>query len=299
MVMPTATYVALFPLLVFTLYVRFVEPNSQPGSWKRSVGGLLVLTVFIGIWTFVMHNLFLAFSLDLLFGPLLFGSILVMVTMTVFAELGERSGSVLPIFGLIVFLGSLGLAHFQRTPVPEAPLPSQLFYTYDQSSGKGFWATIDRHINAGHGPLLEEAIHDNLPEPLPFARWFREGNHQATNLSPEVRVDTLEGGQLVHRVKQPKRALRHLITIPEVNGLDSLVINDFTAKVFKEEQKGRFDLLLLGVGLDSMQVQLNKSDVTKAVSFRLSSRFPGMPEKVDLPYGLARRGGYTESVIGL
>ena len=74
------------------------------------------------------------------------------------------------------------------------------------------------------------------------------------------------------------------------------MINGYTAKVFEPEQKGKFDLLLLGVGLDSMQIQLAQSEAYKVTSFQLSTRFEGMPETVILPKGVARRGGYTEVV---
>ena len=88
----------------------------------------------------------------------------------------------------------------------------------------------------------------------------------------------------------------NVLTIREVSGLDSVVVNGHTAKVFEEEQTGKFELLLLGVGLDSMQVQFFQQEVAQSTPFRLSSRFSGMPEEVELPAGVARRGGYTEVV---
>ncbi len=286
--MTTGTYVMLLPALGFGLSIMLTSATRKEDK-KTWLIPLIYIFFLVGLWTFLSHSLFLAFSLDILPGAVLFFSIAVISTMYLIPSIWNSDGrNIILGTGLLLIFGSLVIAHIKTTPSEREPLLTNLKYVYDTENQKNYVATFDDHIHEGHLGLLDDAVQKRLPRPLPYSAFYKEIDIDLSSYQSTVRRDSVELQNVQqYTIQQPKRANIAYVSIPDVSNVDSLFFNGkFQIKVDHEKQKNYYTTVY-GFGLDSLQVKMTMLDQSKPIKAYINMEYSELPEEKAVPHGMA------------
>ena len=289
---PTATYIMAIPLLGLYLALFLsngTQANGEGGEliWK----GILTMLLPIGFWTVATFLIYLAFSLSLLPGPVLFCGLFLLASSIAFPSWWQISSRVLPYTGIILFVGAMLIAHLQSTPTEAKPLPSDLFHFSDIDAGEAFWATNDGKINIGNAEMLEDAEEVDLEIPWPIRRWAVPANGVGAQRVPQLQLDST-GTMAVLRSQQSPLWTTLMIENPHILSRFSLqgqAIQNMT----EEGVESSFIISTYGTGLDELELTWEKKDTSATLDIIVSTRLPGLPAEDKIPENSLRRGGYS------
>lgn len=288
---PTATYIMSLPMLGLYagVFLQELKPNTQEG-WMGDLVGLLMMLFPIGLWTLAVHLVFLAFSLSLLAGPILLAVLFSLSSLLAFDHWWKKEQKALPLLGLLTFIGAMGAAHLQSKPTPEYPLPSNLFHVYDADKDSSFWVTNDRSTNIGNEKILNEAIERQIQIPWQVTRLAQSSEQRSTALVSSIEIDSTGEGLTVYN---PQRSLYTTIQFTNPRQVERLYLEKQEVKAFDAEIEGPFTITLFGLGLDSLPINLVRKDSTAKIGIHLTTRYPSLPIKDEVPENALRTGGYS------
>lgn len=288
---PTATYIMSLPTLALYagVFLQELKPATNEG-WAGDLTGLLMMLFPIGLWTLAVHLVFLAFSLSLLAGPILLAILFSLSSFLAFDSWWKKEQKVLPILGLLTFIGAMGVAHLQSSPTPEYPLPSNLFHVYDADKDSSLWVTNDRSINIGNEGILNQATEKQIYVPWQIRRLSQASEQKSPTLVPRIERDSTGQGLTIYN---PERSLYTTIQLTNPQQIERLYLDKQEVKAFDAEVEGPFTITLFGLGLDSLPINLVKKDSTAKIGIYLTTRYPSLPIKDEIPENALRTGGYN------
>ncbi|MEM9547643.1 MAG: M20/M25/M40 family metallo-hydrolase [Bacteroidota bacterium] len=292
---PTGTYIMMFPLAalcIALLVADFFTLNED--HWQFQLLSLGMLSVLIGTWTAFSHSLFLGFSLGALPAAIVPTALFTFSTIGLLPFLWKNKEYLLPILGICLFSYSMVNAHLRSKPTVKAPLKSNLFFVTDRHSGESYWASYDDYINEGHLSRLDGAKQGRLPRHLPYSQFKKKSDLNANRFASSFTRDTLAeiiGTRI--KVVNPKRAGIGYIVLDEIENVDKIMIDGQLNYDFKEGASGLYYTTLYGVGLDSMEIDVVKRDITKSVPVYINFNYPEPFLEEQLPANIVRDDGYT------
>lgn len=289
---PTATYIMAIPLL--GLYLALFLSNetevvAEGGEtvWK----GILTMLLPIGFWTVATFLIYLAFSLSLLPGPVLFCGLFVLASAVAFPSWWQKSSRILPYTGIALFVGAMLIAHIQSKPTEAKPLPSDLFHFSDVDADEAFWATNDRNINIGNAAMLEGAQEVDLEIPWSIRRWAVSSEMVEGQRLPQLQLDST-GTQAVLKSQQSPLWTTLMLENPHILShfrVQGQAIENMT----EEGVESSFIISAYGIGLNELRLAWEKKDTAATLNIIVSTRLPGLPAEDKIPENSMRRGGYS------
>ena len=289
---PTATYIMAIPLLGLYLALFLsneTEADAEGGEtvWK----GILTMLLPIGFWTVATFLIYLAFSLSLLPGPVLFCGLFVLASAVAFPSWWQKSSRILPYTGIALFVGAMLIAHVQSKPTEAKPLPSDLFHFSDVDADEAFWATNDRNINIGNTAMLEGAQEVDLEIPWSIRRWAVSSEMVEGQRIPQLQLDST-GTQAVLKSQQSPLWTTLMLENPHILShfrVQGQAIENMT----EEGVESSFIISAYGTGLNELQLAWEKKDTAATLNIIVSTRLPGLPAEDKIPENSMRRGGYS------
>lgn len=288
---PTATYIMAIPLL--GLYLALLLSRGTKGDEGKDesvLTGLSIMLLPIGFWTVATYLIYLAFSLSLLPGPVLFCALFVMATLIAFPSWWKKESRVLPVAGLVAFLGAMLVAHLQSQPTADRPLPSDLFHFFNADEGFAYWITSDDQLNVGNEVMLKGAKEVDLEVPWSLRRLAVPSDHTDQTLAPQLEIDSTGNGAVITNVKQPywmTVVLENpsMLSRFEMQGqvLDSLPI----------DREFPYYINVYGTGLEQFKLGWVKKDSSAVLDITVCTRLPDLPTPDQLPDNAVRRSGYN------
>ncbi|MDF1699211.1 MAG: M20/M25/M40 family metallo-hydrolase [Saprospiraceae bacterium] len=292
---PTGTYLMMFPMLALIVGLLATDLFSlKQENWQAWILALGMLSVFVGIWSGLSHNLFLGFSFGALPGAVIPTVLFCFAGFGLIPVLWQKKEFLIPILGACLFSYAMINGHLRSKPTQTEPLKSSLFFVTDHGEGKSYWASRDKYINAGHLNLLDDAEQGRLPRHLPYSRFKKESKLTATRFKSEFTVDTFpESNSMMVNVKNRKRAGIAYLVIDEIENIHRIRVNGKLNKEFEDGATGSFASVLYGIGADSMSIEMDKRDFTKPVDARINFSYQEPFMKEILPVTIVRNNGYT------
>ena len=292
---PTGVYLMMYPLAALTVGLLISELMMlDEGHWQSWVLAIGMLSVFIGLWASLSHNLFLGFSFSALPGAILPTALFCFASFGLLPSLWKKKEYLIPILGICLFSYSIINAHLRSKPTMNAPLNSNLFFVADRNTNENYWASQNHLVNEGHMNLLDNAEEGRLPRHLPFSRLKKKSKLNANQFASKFIIDSIpDSNSTLIKVKNPKRASKAFIVINEVANIDKIIIDGQLNKDLKDGASGLFHTSLYGIGMDSMHIEFVKRDPTKSVEayINLSYQESVIPE--NLPPEIVRSDGFT------
>ena len=284
--MPTGTYVMLLPSLALASYmlVKLLTGRTEEG-W---VGPMIFILFLAGMWTFLTHGLYLAFSISALPGAVLFTILASYVSMHMTPSIWKGAGrKAIAVFGLTLMMGSMVIAHLKTQPTEKEPLLTNLAHVFDSESGKSYLATVDDHLHEGHGLLHEEATASRLPRHLNYTTYHREHPVDLETYQSTTTPGHLGAGNFEYTVINPKRASLAHVKIHDTSNLDSLYLNEKFIKRIGGIGPKNFLTTLYGYGLDTLRVRVVPKDSSQTIKVHVNMEYSGLAEALSLPSGQA------------
>ena len=289
----SATYLMMFPLA--TISLGLLLQNKFQSEEKPLIGfiiGAITLSILIGFWAVFSHSIYLAFSLDILAGAIIPTVLFCFASYALLPSFWKES-KVVAIFGLGLFLFSLGAAHATSKSTKARPLKSNLFYTHNSENAQTSVATFDDYINEGHLGLIDETKKDNLANQMPYYNFANDTDVDLSSYKSEISEFQI-GTQLLSKsisLAHPKHASMTHIYIPEITNIDSLFVNERLNKAFKDGATGSFYSPMYGFGLDSMAIRVVKRETSIKSKIYVNIQYRDMPIKENLPNDIVRNDG--------
>jgi len=292
---PTGTYLMMYPLAALTIGLLVSEiMKIDENHWQSWVLAIGMLSVFVGFWTAFSHNLFLGFSFGALPGAVLPTALFCFAAFGLLPSLWKKKEYLIPILGICLFSYSLINAHLRSKPTIKEPLNSNLFFVTDRNTNESYWASRNRFVNEGHLNLLDGAEKGRLPRHLPFSRLKKKSKLNANRLASQFSIDTIpNSNNTLIKVKNPKRASKAFIVIKEVENVDKILIDGQLNTDLKEGATGLFYASLYGIGLDTMDIEFVKRDITKPVEAYINLSYQETLMEEALTPEIVRSDGFT------
>lgn len=279
----TGAYLMIIPLIscAFAFLIKKDKSAFQILSMLISVMALLLI---IGLWVFLSHSLYLAFSITILAGAVLPSLLFVYILCGLFYEDAFSFKLPLSILGLGLFFVTMVMAHVQSKPSQEKPLLVDMKMYHHSETNKSYLASSDAHLYFAH------------PEGMAKPKKEKQKEYTSSKLFvkdlPDVDFDALESridthynnnGVVSYKLTNPKRAESVRIILDEVNNLDSLFVDGMLNKVFESKNKGRYTTHLYGIAQDSAKIRIVKRDLSKPVRLELQNIYHGFVEDIPIP----------------
>ena len=292
---PTGTYLMMYPLAALTIGLLLSEIlKIDERHWQTWLLALGMLSVLIGFWANMSHNLFLGFSIPALPVAVIPTVLFCFGAFGLVPTLWKKKEYLFPILGICLFSYSMINAHLKSKPTIKEPLNSNLFFVTDRHADESYWASRNHFINEGHLNLLDGAKEERLPRHLPFSRLVKKSKLNADRFASEFNIDTLqESGGTTIKIVNPKRAGKAYIIFDEVKNVDKILIDGHLNKDFKDGATGFYYTVLFGIGLDSMKIDVIKRDVSKPIEAYINFSYSEPFMKEFLPYEIVRNNGFT------
>jgi len=273
---PTATYFMLYPTMSLAIYFFLITRTAEQNqniymSYAASI-------IPLAIWLPTIILFFLAFSLVGLPMPTIHVSIIALSSMIFFEKLWTSSS-------LMNYLGGAAII-----PTEREPLPSNLFYNYDVTTGQAHFATEDSHINIGNELHLEGATRSQLN--MPYKRSFL---NVKTDVKPSVSMpqlvyDTLQSN--VVQIINKDEVFNTRFHISEPSNVRALYIND--QEVFTDRDLDESMIIeAFAMIAETMTIRILKRDPSKEQVIGVNSNFHTLPIEDKLPAEALRTDGYT------
>ena len=251
-----------------------------------------VTFLLAGMWSFLSHNLFLAFSLYALPGAVLFLILGSYVTMYLAPGIWKSSGrATMLVLGVLLFIGGLVVAHIKTAPSEREPLLTNLKYVYDEGTDKSYLSTFDDDLHQGHKELLDgEAINKRLPRHLPYSKYYKPTTFDYSKFISEVNrdtTDTTSSNLYTCQIINPQKANVAFVEIPDLSNVDSLIIDQKIKSPITVRKRRGYEVTLYGIGLDTLDVRIVPKDDSKTEPIHVSMEYGVFPEPLSLPEGYA------------
>ncbi len=283
--MPTGAYIMLLPALALSLTMLLRTKIKD-----AELNGLFYIFFLVGMWTFLSHGLFLAFSLGALPGAVLPSALAMLASMYLMPSAWDKVGrKVILGFGFLLFLGSLIIAHIKTEPSEKEPLLTNLKYVYDGESNESYLATFDTHLHAGHQGLLEGSSSGDLAKHLTSASHYKSYQSKVPSLKSKITVDALSVGRnsYSYNINNPKRASIAYVYLPEASNVDSIFLdNRYNKRLSGSQNKSRL-LTVYGFGLDSLDLRFTKLDPKLPAKLYVNMEYSGLAEELQAGEGIA------------
>ncbi len=289
----SATYVMMFPVAIISLGLLLQDKlGTEQKPWIKNTIGLVTLILLIGFWAVLSHALYLAFSLNILAAAVIPTVLFCFASYALIPDLW-KSTKLMLIFGGLLVVVTLAIAHLQSKPTEDRPLKSNLFYTYDSEDEQTYIATYDDYINEGHLGMIDEQRSIELARHMPYANFANQSDQSLSQYRSEIspiKIDTIHNSKSV-RLKRPLTATRINLIIPEISNIDSLIIDNQVNKAFKDGATGRYFSPLYGIGLDSLSVKVVLREQRIKSKVYVNTQYSQMPKTETLPTHVVRNGG--------
>lgn len=288
--MPTATYFICLPTLSLVLSLLIKR--------RTTTTSLQIILPFIGIliplaiWTPVVQNIFLAFSLKGLFGPAILCFIIYIGIIIANDAIWQQSKGLMG-FSCLLLILSLGYGHITSQPTTDKPLPSSLIYNHNINDNKSHWVTNDGFVNIGNKNILNSPKVTSINLPSPVKRWTKE-----TSIMSPIKITTIQNDTLnLSRVKLKynDEAFHSRIYFNDATNVKSMNINGHTL-IENAKLKQNIMIEIYGITQDSTHIEIEKQDIQKKCHFNLENRFLGLPQKDVIPSNSIRTDGYSSIV---
>ncbi len=275
--MPTGSYIMLLPALGLGLMIlaRLVLGKPSSEGWLLPV---IFIFFLVGMWSFLSHGLFLAFSLSALPGAVFPATLGLFASMYLLPSAWQQGGRKVIIgFGALMLLASLVIAHIKTTPSEAEPLLTNLQYVYDTESEKKYIASFDDYIHDGHLGLLENAIAKRLPKHLPYTTYYKETDVSLSSLRSTIKSDSVvTENSFSYSVRNPKRASIAYIHLPDAANVDSVFVDKRYNKNISGTNNHSNKLTIYGYGLDSLNLRITKIDPSLPAKLYVNMEYRGL-----------------------
>ncbi|NNE14931.1 MAG: M28 family peptidase [Saprospiraceae bacterium] len=292
MFLPTATYFMSFPIMALAFI--YILNGSAFIKNKNILDGItfLLLIVPLIIWTPIIQNIFLAFSIKMLANPAVLTSFTCLATFIAFESIWTKNKSMLYI-GLFGFFFSLIVAHLTSKPTEEKPLPSSVFYHYNLNDQTAHWATNQNDINIGNRDLLKGAKIKTLKLPRTESIIAVENKLSPSVSCKYIISDSTQNSVL--SVQYDQEAYLTNVYFENTQNLKWAKINGKTAFENRTDDIG-FYITLFGMTQDSLNLEISKIDSTQSQTVTINNEFMVLPQKDIIPKTARRVDGYTSLV---
>ncbi len=301
-VMPTGVYVMSWPAVGLGLAILAKLITKERGKSKLIIG-LVYMFFLVGMWTFLSHGLFLAFSLSALPGAVFPASLAALASMYLLPAAWDKTGrKIIFALGLVFCLGSLLVAHIKTKPSEAEPLLTNLKYVYDGETDKSYLATFDYYLHDGHLNLLEGAKQERLPKHLTYSSFYLERESTASQLRSSIVPDsTAQNNNFSYTIANPKRASIAYVYLPKSANVDSVFLDNRYSKKLSASNNELKELTLYGYGLDSLQLRITKLDTNLPAKLYVNMEYQGLAENLDKLEGIAWNDpiSYVSNVINI
>jgi len=282
LVLKTGAYLMIMPLIsAASAYLLIRDKASQIVT---SIIGLVALLIIIGIWVFLSHTLYLAFSIFILAGAVIPSLLFIYILSGLFYEESFSFKLPLSLLGLGLFLVTMIMAHIQSKPSKEKPLLTDLTIYHHTDTGKSYLASDDSHLSFAHPEGMHKPMKESQSDYVSSKLYVKDlGNVDFSSLASQI--DTIyNDDQLVsYKLTNPKRTQTTKILIDEVNNVDSLFVDGVLNKAFASDSKGRYLTHLFGVAQDSAMIRMVKRNDSKPVNVEIQNIYAGFAKEIPIP----------------
>ncbi len=278
----TGAYLMIIPLVASA--VAFLTKREKGASQvSGTVVSVLALLLIIGLWVFLSHSLYLAFSIFILAGAILPSLLFVYILSGLFYENTFSFKLPLSIIGIGLFFITMVMAHLQSKPSPEKPLLVDMTMYHHTDINNSYLASSDAHLYFAHPAGMAKPKKENQKD-YTSSSLFVKDLPGVSFSTLESQIDTINNSGVVsYKFKNPKRAESVRIILNEVNNVDSLFVDGVLNKVFETKNKGRYATDLYGVAQDSAAIRIVKRDLSKPVRLELQNIYHGFVEDIPIP----------------
>lgn len=288
--LPTGTYVMMLPAIAFGLCVIINLLTGKDGH-DHWILGILYTFFLAGMWTFLSHNLYLAFSLDALPAAVMMLVIGSFGIMHLCPSIWQGDGKRAILFaGILLFIGATVGAHIKTKPSKKEPLLTNLKYVLDTENGTSYVATSDDYLHEGHQGYFEKAESRRLPRHLPYSTYYKEADIQQQAYLSQITKDTsiIEENIISHTISNPKRASIAYVYFTDKTQIDSLFLNGrHYPSIHRDPNKQDYFVILYGYGLDDLEVKAKMKEPGNLPKFYVNMEYAGFPKAIELPKGMA------------
>ena len=295
----TGAYLMIIPL-ISSAVAFLIKREKATSPTLGAVLSVLALLCIIGLWVFLSHSLYLAFSLFILAGAVLPSLLFVYVLSGLFFEDPFSFKLPLSILGIGLFITTMFMAHLQSTPSKEKPLLVDLTMYHQTDTNKSYLASKDAHLYFAHPEGMAKAEEETW-EDYRSSKLFVKDLPNVDFSTLDSQIDTLYDieRQVTYSIHNPTRTESTKILIEEVNNVDSLFVDGVLNKVFEAEAKGRYATHLFGMAQDSATVRIVKRDKSKSVRIELQNIYSGFIEEIPIPDNALWRHPSTQLIYQL
>ncbi len=286
--MPTGSYIMLLPALGLALAIllKTLKGKADHEGWLLPIVFTFLL---VGMWCFLSHGLFLAFSLSALPGAVLPATLGMFASMYLLPSAWQQGGrKVVLAFGALLLLTSLLIAHIKTTPSEKEPLLTNLQYVYDTASEKTYVATFDDYLHEGHLGLLDDAEVGRLPKHLTYSAYYKETAVSLSALrSTLVSDSTTTENNYTYTISNPKRASIAYVYLPASSNVDSVFLDKRYSKNLSAANNNAKNLTIYGYGLDSLDLRITKIDPNLPAQLYVNMEYSGLVQEHTPKAGIA------------
>ena len=279
----TGAYLMIIPLISTAL--AFLSTREKSSSHTLGmVVSLLALLFIIGLWVFLSHSLYLAFSIFILAGAVLPSLLFVYVLSGLFFEDPFSFKLPLSILGIGLFVTAMFMAHLQSTPSKEKPLLIDMTMYHHTDTNKSYLASKDAHLYFAHPEGMakaEEETWEDYRSSMLFVKDLPNVNFSTL----ESQIDTLyaDSSAVRYKLTNPKRAEYVRVMLDEVSNVDSFFIDGVLNKNFKSTDNSSYFSVLYGIAQDSAEFRIVKRDMSKPIQLEVQNIYHGFAEDIPIP----------------
>ena len=277
----TGAYLFIIPMMCASCV--FLFPKNKSSDLFSTGIGVILLIIILGIWVFLSHTLYLAFSITILAGAVVPSLLFFYLLSGIFYTENRSLKHIVSVLGLGLFVVSMVAAHIKSKPTQEKPLLTDLSLYHHSWDGKSYLASNDDHIYFSHPPDMSKPTAETANDYI--AKNILVKDVENINFSPLLStVDTLYSDKDKHyKLINPERTENTRILIYDVSNVDSLFVNGALNKSFKPNATGRYFSPMFGVALDSAVVRIVKKDLSKPVTLEVHNVYRGFLNDIPIP----------------
>lgn len=284
---PTATYLIVIPGMAMTVFFAMSQRTTSAGFERPMIFKYILSIIPLAIWGPVVITLYLAFSIKLLFVPAIIALLICMSTAIFFPLLWH--GKIIPTISIAAFLISLVVAQLNSFPTEDKPLPANIFFHENKSTGQSYWLSSDKQKHKAHGKFFDNAEKRKAYMAAPV---MALGTASGLESDFEVQYSEIKdstASRLLFRFN--KECIRSSIFFEDTDNIGAFKLNGYDCSASLNSKK--LVLEFYGMTQDSMLLEITKKDSLTSLVLHLENRAYGLPANPEIPNSAILSGNYT------
>ncbi len=278
----TGAYLMIIPLISASTAYLIISNKTSP--LVSNICGVVTLLIIAGIWVFLSHTLYLAFSITILAAAVLPSLLFVYILVGLFYTDEFSMKLSISILGIGLFVVTMIMAHVQSKPSKQKPLLIDLEVYHHTDTNRSYLASFDDRLYHAHPEGMRKTTKQEDQDYI-SADIYVQDLKDVDFRSLHSQIDTLYDatGLLYYKLTNPKRAESAKITLNEMSNIDSLFINGELNNAFEASTKGSYVTHLFGVAQDTAVIRVVKRDNSKPVNLVLQNIYSDFIQEVQIP----------------